>query len=143
MGMVKEFREFALKGNVMDLAIAVIIGAAFTKIVDSLVNEVLMPPIGLLTGGMDFTNQFLTLRGTDAATLAEAQAAGAVTLNYGLFLNALVSFLIVAFVVFLMVKRINALRPAAPVPVTIRPCPECLSEIPIAAKRCRYCGVAS
>ncbi|HEY0371639.1 MAG TPA: large conductance mechanosensitive channel protein MscL, partial [Thermoanaerobaculia bacterium] len=97
MGLIKEFKDFAVKGNVMDLAFAVIIGAAFGKIVDSLVKDILMPPLGLMMGGLDFTNHFATLKGQKFATLAEAQAAGAVTLNYGIFLNAFVSFLIVAF----------------------------------------------
>lgn len=145
MAFTKEFREFTLKGNVMDLAIGVIIGAAFGKIVDSLVKDILMPPIGLLTGGLDFTNMFVTLKGPQAATLAKAQEAGAVTINYGLFFNSLVSFLIVAFAIFLVVKRINAIRRRyegpAPVAAATRPCPECLSDIPLEAKRCRYCAM--
>ncbi|HEX2835553.1 MAG TPA: large conductance mechanosensitive channel protein MscL [Thermoanaerobaculia bacterium] len=142
--MIKEFREFAVKGNVLDLAVGVIIGAAFGKIVDSLVKDVLMPPIGLVTGGIDFTNQFVTLKGPSLPTLEQAQAAGAVTLNYGVFLNALVSFVIVAFAIFLVVKRINALRREDEVVVVApatRGCEECLSEVPIGARRCRYCGV--
>jgi len=142
MGFVKEFKEFAIKGNVIDLAIAVVIGAAFAKIVDSFVKDVLMPPIGLLLGGVDFTNHFVTLKGGKFATLAEAQAAGAVTLNYGAFLNTVVSFLIVALVIFIVVKRLNAMKrkEEAPEPTT-HACPECLSDIPLAAKRCRYCAV--
>jgi large conductance mechanosensitive channel len=142
--MFKEFREFAVKGNVVDLAVGVIIGAAFGKIVDSLVKDVLMPPIGLLTGGLDFTNQFVTLKGPSLPTLEEAQQAGAVTLNYGLFINAVVSFLIVAFAIFVVVKRINAFRRKEEVvaaPAT-RACEECLSDVPIGARRCRHCGVA-
>ena len=144
MGFVKEFREFAVKGNVMDLAFAVIIGAAFGKIVDSLVKDVLMPPVGLLLGGLDFSNYFVTLKGEKFATLAEAQAAGAVTLNYGMFVNAIVSFLIVAFVIFLVVRRMNAAqrKEAVAVVATTRACPECLSDIPMEAKRCKYCAVA-
>lgn len=143
MGFVKEFRDFAVKGNVVDLALAVIIGAAFGKIVDSFVKDVLMPPLGLLTGGLDFTNHFVTLKGQKFATLAEAQAAGAVTLNYGMFLNAIVSFLIVAFAIFLVVRRLNATarKDAAAVVATTRACPECMSDIPAEAKRCRYCAV--
>jgi len=138
MGFVKEFKQFAMKGNVIELAIAVVIGAAFAKIVDSFVTDVLMPPLGLLIGGIDFANHFVTLKGGSFATLAEAQAAGAVTLNYGVFLNTLVSFLIVALAIFIVVRRVNA--PAAP---TTRACPECLSDIPIEAKRCRYCAMTT
>ena len=140
---MKEFKQFVTKGNVIELAIAVVIGAAFAKIVDSFVKDVLMPPIGLLLGGVDFTNHFVTLKGERFATLAEAQAAGAVTLNYGAFINAVVSFLIVAFAIFIVVKRINAMKrkEEAPTPTT-RACPECLSDIPLEAKRCRYCAMA-
>ena len=144
MAVLKEFREFALKGSVVDLAVGVVIGAAFGKIVDSLVNDILMPPLGLLTGGIDFTNHFLTLKGKEAATLAEAKAAGAVTLNYGLFFNAIVTFIIVAIAIFLVIKRINAFRRKAeeqPVVPTMKPCPECLSEVPIGARRCKFCAV--
>jgi len=143
MGFVKEFKDFAVKGNVVDLAFAVIIGAAFGKIVDSFVKDVLMPPLSLLTGGLDFTNHFVTLKGQKLATLAEAQAAGAVTLNYGVFLNAIVSFLIVAFAIFLVVRRMNAAarKEAVAVVATTRACPECLSDIPAEAKRCKYCAV--
>lgn len=145
MGVVKEFKQFAVKGNVTELAFAVIIGAAFGKIVDSLVKDVIMPPLGLLTGGVDFSNHFLTLKGQKFATLAEAQAAGAVTLNYGTFLNTIVSFLIIGMVVFFIVKRMNASKKKeeeVPAPATTRACPECLSDIPIDAKRCRYCSSA-
>lgn len=144
MGLVKEFREFALKGSVVDLAIGVIVGAAFGKIVDSLVKDILMPPLGILTGGIDFTNQFLTLKGPHLPTLEQAQKAGAVTINYGVFLNTVVTFLIVAFAIFVVIKRLNAIRRRledAPAPVTTHACPECLSEIPLEAKRCRYCAV--
>ena len=144
MGLVKEFRQFVVKGNVMDLAVAVILGAAFGKIVDSLVKDILMPPLALLLGGVDFTNQFVTLKGEKFATLADAQKAGAVTINYGIFLNTLVSFMIVGFAIFLVVKRLNAMRAkeAAPVAATTHACPECLSDIPLDAKRCRYCAIA-
>ncbi|MGZ5433738.1 MAG: large conductance mechanosensitive channel protein MscL [Thermoanaerobaculia bacterium] len=143
MGFVKEFREFAVKGSVMDLAFAVVIGAAFGKIIDSLVNDILMPPLGLLLGGMDFTNHFVTLRGEKFATLAEAQAAGSVTLNYGMFVNAIVSFLIIGFTIFLIVRRLNAAqrKEAMAVVATTRACPECLSDIPLDARRCKYCSV--
>lgn len=143
MGLVKEFKEFAVKGNVMDLAFAVIIGAAFGKIIDSLVKDVLMPPLGVLLGGIDFTNHFVTLKGQKFATLAEAQAAGTVTLNYGLFLNTIVSFLIIAFAIFLIVRRMNAAarKDAVAVIATTRACPECLSDIPMEATRCKYCSV--
>ncbi|MGZ5474493.1 MAG: large conductance mechanosensitive channel protein MscL [Thermoanaerobaculia bacterium] len=143
MGFVKEFREFAVKGSVMDLAFAVVIGAAFGKIIDSLVNDILMPPLGLLLGGMDFTNHFVTLRGEKFATLAEAQAAGSVTLNYGMFVNAIVSFLIIGFTIFLIVRRLNAAqrKEAMAVVATTRACPECLSDIPLDARRCKYCAV--
>ena len=141
MGFVKEFKQFAVKGNVMELAFAVIIGAAFGKIVDSLVKDLIMPPLGLLMGGVDFTNHFVTLKGEKFATLAEAQAAGAVTLNYGTFLNTIVSFLIIGLVVFMIVKRLNKKQEEAPAPTT-RPCPECLSDIPLEAKRCKFCAVS-
>jgi large conductance mechanosensitive channel len=145
--MLKEFREFAMRGNVVDMAVGIIIGGAFGTIVRSLVDDVLMPPIGLLLGGVDFSNLFLVLREGAAtagpyAALAQAKAAGAVTVNYGVFLNAIVSFLIVAFAVFLLIRGINAMRrkqepaPAAP---TTKKCPQCLSTIPLEAKRCAYC----
>ena len=119
MGLIQEFREFAVKGNAVDLAIGVILGAAFGKVVSSLVEDVIMPPIGLLLGGVSFKDLFVNLGGRDYPTLAAAQAAGAPTLNYGLFLQAIVDFLIVAFVVFLLVKAMNARRreEAAPAPV--------------------------
>jgi large conductance mechanosensitive channel len=116
--MWREFRDFAVRGNVVDLAVGLIIGAAFTTIVNSLVNDLLMPPIGLLLGGIDFSEFFITLKGTAQPTVAAAKAAGAVTLNYGLFINAIIKFVIVAFAVFLVVKQINRLKldmaPAAP-----------------------------
>jgi len=114
--MFKEFRQFALRGNVVDLAVGVIVGAAFTSIVNSLVKDIITPPLGLITGGLDFTNWFVVLKGEHTATLAEAAKAGAVTLNLGVFLNALISFLIVAFVLFLVVRSVNRLFAAAPPP---------------------------
>ncbi len=140
--MLKEFKEFALRGNVLDLAIGVIIGAAFGKIVTSFVNDVLMPPIGLLLGKVDFTNLFFTLSGEKYATLADAQANGAVTLNYGNFINTVVDFLIVAFFIFLLVRQINRLtrKPAeAPAAPTTKECPHCCSTIPLKATRCPNC----
>jgi large conductance mechanosensitive channel len=112
--MWKEFRDFAVKGNVIDLAVGIIVGAAFTNIVNSLVNDILMPPLGLAIGGLDFSNFFVTLKGPAAATPEAAKAAGAVTLNYGLFINAVIRFLIVAFAVFLLVKQVNRLHRSKP-----------------------------
>ena len=122
--MLKEFKQFALRGNVMDLAVGVIIGAAFTSIVNSLVKDIITPPIGLVTGGLDFSNLFVVLKGGNFATLAEATKAGAVTINYGLFLNATISFLIVAFVLFLFVHWTNRLFAAPPPPAVPAPPPE-------------------
>jgi len=140
--MLREFREFAVRGNVVDMAVGIIIGAAFGKIVTSFVNDILMPPIGLLLGKVDFSNLFISLSGTRYLSLQEAKAAGAATLNYGLFLNALIDFLIVAFAVFLLVKQINRLRrtPAtAPAEPTTKECPFCCTSIPIRAVRCPHC----
>ena len=142
--MMKDFRDFIMRGNVMDLAVGVIIGAAFGTIVTSLVNDIIMPPIGLALGNVDFSNLFILLReGSKApapyASLAESQAAGAVTLNYGAFLTHLVSFVILAFVVFLMVRSVNRLRRAEPPPATTHDCPYCLSPIPLKATRCGHC----
>jgi large conductance mechanosensitive channel len=144
--VVKEFKAFVLRGNVLDLAIGVIIGAAFGAVVTSLVNDILMPPIGLLLGGMDFANLYIMLKAGDPigpyASLGDAQAAGAVTINYGVFISAIVSFVIIALVLFLIVRAFNQLKrkeeapPAAP---TTKQCPHCLSEIPIGASRCAYC----
>jgi large conductance mechanosensitive channel len=146
MSVVKEFREFAIKGNVVDMAVGIIIGGAFGTVVKSLVDDVLMPPIGLVLGNVDFADLFIPLRqGTPAGpydTLAAAQAAGAVTLNVGLFVNAAISFLIVGFAVFLLVKSINRLKREQPVPPpapTEKPCPQCATTIPLAAKRCPNC----
>lgn len=141
MSLMKEFKEFALKGNVLDLAVGVIIGAAFGTVVKSFTDDILMPPIGLLTGNHDFSNKFITLGGGHYDTIAQAKAAGAATINYGLFVNNVVAFLIVAFAVFLIVRWFNRLRrepePQAP---TMRDCPECLSPIPRAARRCKFCA---
>ncbi|HMD41235.1 MAG TPA: large conductance mechanosensitive channel protein MscL [Candidatus Acidoferrum sp.] len=139
--MLKEFKEFALRGNVMDLAIGVIIGAAFGKIVSSLVEDVLMPPIGRLLGHVDFSGLFINLSDKTYDTLAAAKAAGAPTLNYGIFLNSVVNFFIVALVVFLVVQQINRLtkKPAPPAVPTTKDCPQCAMSIPLAAKRCGHC----
>jgi large conductance mechanosensitive channel len=139
--MLKEFKEFALKGNVIDLAIGIIIGAAFGKVVQSLVTDVIMPPIGMLAGKMDFSSLFINLSGKSFETLAEAKKAGAATINYGLFINNIVDFTIMAFVVFIMVKQINRLKkeqPPAPAPET-KDCPFCLSKVPLKATRCPQC----
>ena len=145
--MGKDFRDFIMKGNVVDLAVGVIIGAAFGAIVGSMVNDLIMPPIGLLLGNVDFTNLFVVLKaGTKApvpyASLADAQAAGAVTLNYGLFITKLVTFLIIAFVVFMLVRSLAKLKRESPAPApapTTKDCPFCLSPVPLKATRCPNC----
>ena len=138
--MWKEFRAFMLRGNVLELAIAVVIGAAFGRIVTSLVEDVLMPPIGLAMGGVDFKNLFIDLSRSGYATLAEAQAAGAPTLRYGVFINTIINFLIIAFTIFLLVRFINRRFPAtAPGASVTRDCPFCLSAVPLAARRCAHC----
>jgi large conductance mechanosensitive channel len=138
--MFKEFREFVMRGNVMDLAVGVIIGAAFGKIVGSLVNDVLMPIIGLLLGRVDFSNLFVTLGQGAFATVADAKKAGVATLNYGIFLNTIIEFLIVAFAIFIVIKQVNRLKRPEPVaaPAT-KDCPFCATAIPIAAKKCPNC----
>ncbi len=144
--MLKGFRDFIMRGNVIDLAVAVIIGAAFTKVVNSLVEDIIMPPIGLLLGNVDFSNLFLVLReGTKAAgpytTLADAKAAGAATLNYGLFITTVVTFLIVGFVVYLIVRSVTRFGPKkAEAPAATKACPYCLSTIPLKATKCAFCG---
>jgi large conductance mechanosensitive channel len=138
--MLKEFKEFAMKGPVLDLAVGIIIGAAFGKIVGSLVADILMPPIGLAMGGLDFSNYFVNLGPASYATLAEAKAAGAPTLNYGLFVNTVIEFLIVAFALFLLIRQVNRMKRAQPAAApTTRECPYCLSSIPIKATRCASC----
>ncbi len=144
--MWKEFKEFAMRGNVVDMAVGIIIGAAFGSIVSSLVSDVLMPPLGLLLGNVDFSNLFMVLKEGKVVqpytSLAEAQAAGAVTINYGIFLNRVISFVIVAFAVFMLVKGINRIKrqeqpkPAAP---TTKECPQCFSTVSIKATRCAFC----
>ena len=143
--MLKEFKAFVMRGNVLDLAVGVIIGAAFGSIVKSVVDDVIMPPIGLATGGVDFANKFLVLKeGAKAAapyaSLADAKAAWAVTINYGVFINSLVTFLIVAMCVFLIVRVVSRLQaPAAAEAPATKPCPYCATQIPIGAKRCPNC----
>jgi large conductance mechanosensitive channel len=138
--MLKDFREFIMRGNVLDLAIAVIIGAAFGKIVTSLVTDILMPPLGLVLKNVDFANLFIDLSGGHHATLAEAKAAGDATINYGIFLNTVIDFLIVALVIFLVIRQANKLkRPPAPADPTTKECAFCHTSIPIAATRCPNC----
>ncbi len=139
--MFKEFREFAMRGNVLDMAVGIIIGIAFGAIVTSLVNDIIMPPIGLALGRVDFSNFFLNLSGGSYASLAAAKEAGAVTVNYGVFVNTVINFIIVAFVLFLIVRSMNKLKrkeEALAEPKT-KDCPFCLSQIPIKATRCPHC----
>lgn len=140
--MFKEFREFAMRGNVVDLAIGIIIGGAFGKIVSSFVSDVLMPPVGLLIGKVDFSNLFIVLSSRSYATLQEAKAAGAATINYGIFLSTILDFILVAFAVFLLIKQINRMKreaPAAPPPPSTKECPFCFSAISLKATRCPQC----
>lgn len=137
--MFKEFKEFALRGNVLDMAIGIIIGGAFGKIITSLVNDVIMPPVGLLLGGVNFNDLFISLDRQSYPTLAAAKAASAPTLNYGMFLNTVLDFLIVAFAMFLMVRQFNRFMPRPAPPVTTRECPFCASEIALKASRCPHC----
>ena len=144
--MFKEFKEFAMKWNVVDMAVGIIIGAAFGTIVKSLVADVIMPPIGLLLGNVDFSNLFILLKeGTTAgpfASIADAQKAGAVTLNYGMFINTIISFVIVAFAIFLIIRGLNKIKREAEAPAeepTTKECPHCFSTIPIKATRCAFC----
>jgi large conductance mechanosensitive channel len=140
--MLKEFREFAMRGNVLDMAIGVIIGGAFGKIVSSLVADVIMPPIGLLLGKLDFSNLFFDLSGKGYESLAAAKAAGAPTVNYGVFVNTLLDFLIVAFAIFLLVKQVNRFKRHAEAEPTTKSCAYCWSAIPIKASRCPNCTSA-
>lgn len=138
--MWKEFKAFAMRGNVLDMAVGIIIGAAFGRIITSLVSDILMPPIGLILGKVDFSSLFLNISGKSFATLAEAKAANAATINYGLFLNTVIDFVIVAFVIFLLVRQINRWNKPAPAPeATTKDCPYCASAIPIKATRCPNC----
>ena len=139
--MLKEFKEFAMRGSVLDMAIGIILGAAFGKVVTALVTEILMPPIGMLLGHVDFSSFFINLSGTHYATMAEAKKAGAAVIGYGMFVNTIFEFVIVAFAVFLVVRQINRLRKPAPAPAApeLKECPFCVSSIPAKATRCPQC----
>jgi large conductance mechanosensitive channel len=138
--MLKEFKEFAMRGNVLDMAIGIIIGAAFGKIISSLVGDVLMPPIGRLVGNLDFSSLFIALNGQAYDSLKAAKDAGAPTINYGLFVNTVIDFVIVAFVIFMLVKQVNRLKKEAPpAPPSTKECPYCCSQIPLKATRCLAC----
>jgi large conductance mechanosensitive channel len=137
--VLKEFKDFAMRGSVIDLAVGVIIGTAFGKVVSSLVEDVIMPPIGRLLGRVDFSSLFINLTDTHYDTLAEAKAHSAATLNYGIFGNTIINFLIVAFAIFLVVRMVNRWMPKPPTPVTTKDCPQCAMAIPIAAKKCGHC----
>ncbi len=138
--MWKEFKEFALKGNVLDLAIGIIIGAAFGRIVNSLVNDILMPPFGLLLGRINFSDLYISLSGTPYSSLSAAKEAGAATLNYGMFINEIISFLIISFAIFILVKQVNRFKkPAPPAAPATKECPYCLSAVPAGARRCAFC----
>ena len=141
--MFEEFKKFAMRGNVVDMAVGIIIGAAFGKIVSSFVADIIMPPIGLLMGNVDFSSLFINLSDTDYSSLTAAQEAGAATINYGVFINTVLDFVIVAFAIFMVIKGMNKMKKAeeeAPKEPDSKECAECLSDIPIAAKRCRYCA---
>jgi large conductance mechanosensitive channel len=142
--MLKEFKEFAMRGNVLDMAVGIIIGAAFGKIVASLVDDLIMPPIGRALGHVDFSNLFINLGETHYATIPEAKAHGAATLNYGLFLNTIVNFLIVAFAIFLLLRVANRwlVKPAPAAAPSTKDCPQCAMQIPVAAKKCGHCTSA-
>jgi large conductance mechanosensitive channel len=137
--MGKDFKAFLTRGNVVDLAVALVLGGAFGAIVTSLVNDILMPPIGLALKRVDFTNLFVSLGEQSYPTLAAAKAAGAPTLNYGLFINTIITFVIVAFAMFIVVRQTARFRPPAPAPATTRECPFCLSAVPLGATRCAHC----
>jgi large conductance mechanosensitive channel len=139
--MLKEFKEFAMRGNVLDMAVGIIVGAAFGQIVNSFVQDIMMPPIGRLLGHVDFSNLFITLTGVHYDSVAAAKAAGAATLNYGIFLNTIINFLIVAFAVFLLVRQVNRFtaKPAPAAAPATRDCPYCLSSVPVKATKCAHC----
>lgn len=136
---VSEFKEFALRGNMLDMAVGIIVGAAFGRVVSSFVSDILMPPLGLITGHSDFSNKFISLTGNTYGTLAEAKAAGAATINYGNFLNTVSDFVLVAFAVFLLIRQINRLKHQQMVAATSRECPYCFTAIPVQASRCPHC----
>ena len=140
--MLKEFRDFIARGNVIDLAVAVVIGAAFGRLITSLVEGILMPPIGMLLGGVDFSSLFIDLSGQRPASLADAQLRGLPVIAYGTFINDIVSFVIIAFVIFLIVKAINRAKREEPVAILTKDCPYCLTAIPIAATKCSGCTSA-
>ena len=139
--MLKEFKAFVMRGNVLDLAVGVIIGAAFGKIVSSLVDDILMPPIGRALGHVDFSNLFINLSDTPYASLPDAKKAGAATINYGVFLNTIINFVIVAFCVFILIQAVNRwfVKPAPPAAPSTKDCPQCAMAIPVAAKKCGHC----
>jgi len=137
--ILKEFKEFAVRGNVLDLAVGIVIGAAFGKIVNSLVNDVLMPPMGVVLRHVDFKDLFINLSATPYPTMAAAKAVGAPTLNYGLFLNTILEFVIIAFAVFILVRAVNHARPKPAPPASTQDCPFCRMAIPLAATRCPHC----
>lgn len=140
--MLKEFKEFVMRGNVLDMAIGIIIGTAFGKIITSMVNDIVMPPIGVLLGKVDFSNLFINLSEKQYATLAEAKTAGAATLNYGVFLNTVIDFIIVSFVIFLLIRQVNRMKRQSEAPLakpTTKECLYCLSNILIKATRCPHC----
>ena len=139
--MLEEFKKFAMRGNVVDMAVGIVIGAAFGKIVSSFVKDVLMPPIGKLMGGVDFSGLFINLSEGTYATLAAAQEAGAATINYGMFINTVLDFIIVAFAIFMVIKAMNKMKKEEPAEApSTKSCPQCLSDIPVAAKRCKFCA---
>ncbi len=137
--MLKEFREFAMRGSLLDLAIGIVIGTAFGRIISSLVSDIIMPPIGLALGGLDFANLFVTLKGGPFPSVAAAKAAGAPTINYGVFINTIVDFVIVAFVMFLVIRQVNRMRRQPEAAPTTKSCPFCVSTIPLKAVRCPHC----
>lgn len=137
--MLKEFRDFIMRGNILDLAVGIVLGVAFGTVIASFVNDILMPPIGLLLGGVNFTNLFITLSGERYPTLEAAKAAGAATINYGVFINTVINFIIIAFVIFFIVRQVNRMRREAP---TTKDCPYCFSKVPLRATRCPNCTSA-
>jgi large conductance mechanosensitive channel len=137
--MIREFKEFAMRGSMLDLAIGIVLGASFGRIITSVVNDILMPPIGLMLGGLDFANLFIALKGGPYPSVAAAKAAGAPTINYGIFLNTVVDFVLVAAVLFLVIKQVNRIQRRPDVTPTTKPCPFCLSTIPLKAVRCPNC----